>query len=260
MKNKYLIYIGIFLFAGIWACSNDAVYYDANQKRSIYFTWDRYNSASKVTSDTVFFSFALYNETEYEYKIPVKAIGMPLDEDREYEVEVVADSSTAIQDKHFKFGKLVVPKNEVDGVLSLVLERTDDIMNSPVYLYLRFKENNNFKPIADNYYRLSIVDGALPAPQWWMPNFLGVYEKNNDRLYRKLLEYFWQLEDIKPIFYAEAVEEYGLYLERAPATFYRVKGNIIWINYVFKPAYVYYSDPENTYEGFNMVNPDSYIR
>lgn len=28
MRNKYLLYIGIFLCMGIWACSNDAVYYD----------------------------------------------------------------------------------------------------------------------------------------------------------------------------------------------------------------------------------------
>lgn len=62
MRNKYLLYIGIFLCMGIWACSNDAVYYDVNQKRSIYFTWDRYNSVTKTASDTVFFSFALYNE------------------------------------------------------------------------------------------------------------------------------------------------------------------------------------------------------
>ena len=54
MRNKYLLYIGIFLCMGIWACSNDAVYYDVNQKRSIYFTWDRYNSVTKTASDTVF--------------------------------------------------------------------------------------------------------------------------------------------------------------------------------------------------------------
>lgn len=260
MKNKYLVYIGMFLFTLAWACSNDAVYYDANQKRSIYFTWDRYNSLEKRKSDTVSFSFVLYNATEYEYKIPIKVIGMPLNEDSEYEVELVADSSTAVQDKHFKFAKLVIPKNEVDGELTLVLERTEDIMDNPVYLYLRFKENDNFKPIANNFYRLSVVDGTLPAPQWWAPNYLGVYAQNNDRLYRKMLEYFWQLEELKPIFYAEKVEEYGVYLEKAPAGFYQVAGNIIWINYVFKPAYDFYSDPANTYEGFNMVNPDRFIR
>ena len=260
MRNKYLLYIGIFLCMGIWACSNDAVYYDVKQKRSIYFTWDRYNSVTKTASDTVFFSFALYNETEYEYRVPIKVAGMPLGEELTYEVEVVADSSTAKYDKHFKFGKLVIPKNEVEGYLSIILDRTEDIMDHPVILYLKFKENDYFKPIANNYYRLSVVDGALPEPQWWAPNFLGVYARNNDRLYRKMLEYFWQLEELKPIFYKEKVEEYGLYLEYAKAGFYQVKGNIIWINYVFKPAYDFYTDPANTYEGFDMVNPDRFIR
>jgi lipoprotein len=260
MKNKYLIYIGIFLVTGMWACSNDAVYYDAGQKRSIYFMWDRLDAVEKTAVDTVFFSFALYNETEIEYKIPVKVIGMPMGVDCTYEVEAVVDSSTAVLGKHFKFGKLVIPKNEVEGELSLVLERTDDIMDSPVYLYLKFKENDDFKPIADDYFRMSIVDGALPAPQWWAANYLGVYAQNNDRLYRKMLEYFWQLEELKPIFYADAVAEYGLYLEDAPAGFYQRAGNIIWINYVFKPAYDFYSDPANTYEGFAMVNPDRFIR
>ena len=132
MRNKYLLYIGIFLCMGIWACSNDAVYYDVNQKRSIYFTWDRYNSVTKTASDTVFFSFALYNETEYEYRVPIKVAGMPLGEELTYEVEVVADSSTAKYDKHFKFGKLVIPKNEVEGYLSIILDRTEDIMDHPV--------------------------------------------------------------------------------------------------------------------------------
>lgn len=35
---------------------------------------------------------------------------------------------------------------------------------------------------------------------------------------------------------------------------------MIWIKYVLKPAYEYYSDPENTYEGFAMVDPDRFIR
>lgn len=36
--------------------------------------------------------------------------------------------------------------------------------------------------------------------------------------------------------------------------------NMIWIKYVLKPAYEYYRDPVNTYEGFAMVDPDRFIR
>lgn len=35
MMTKYLIYTGIFLLLG--ACSNKAIYYNPDQKRSIYF-------------------------------------------------------------------------------------------------------------------------------------------------------------------------------------------------------------------------------
>lgn len=38
MATKYLIYTGIFLLLG--ACSNKAIYYNPDQKRSIYFNWD----------------------------------------------------------------------------------------------------------------------------------------------------------------------------------------------------------------------------
>ena len=258
MATKYLIYTGIFLLLG--ACSNKAIYYNPDQKRSIYFNWELSKYISNVVPDTVFFSFAIYEEKEVEYHIPVKSMGMPVDEDQHFELEVVEDSTTAEFGKHYEFGTLIIPKNEVEGILSLKLKRTEDLMNHPVLLYLKFRENDYFKPIANNYYRLSVVDGALPEPQWWAPNFLGVYARNNDRLYRKMLEYFWQLEELKPIFYKEKVEEYGLYLEYAKAGFYQVKGNIIWINYVFKPAYDFYTDPANTYEGFDMVNPDRFIR
>ena len=71
MMTKYLIYTGIFLLLG--ACSNKAIYYNPDQKRSIYFNWDLNKYVSNVAPDTVFFSFAIYEEKEVEYRIPVKS-------------------------------------------------------------------------------------------------------------------------------------------------------------------------------------------
>ena len=59
MMTKYLIYTGIFLLLG--ACSNKAIYYNPDQKRSIYFNWDLNKYVSNVAPDTVFFSFAIYD-------------------------------------------------------------------------------------------------------------------------------------------------------------------------------------------------------
>ncbi|RHR82857.1 DUF4843 domain-containing protein [Odoribacter sp. AF15-53] len=258
MKFKYLIYLGITLLLG--ACSNRAIFYDPDQKRSIYFYWDLSKFVSHVAPDTMFFSFAIYEGKECEYHIPVKSMGMPVDKDQHFDVEIVSDSTTAELGKHYEFSSLIIPKNEVDGILSLKLKRTEDIVDHPVILYLRFKENDNFKPMEDDYYCLSIIDGKLAVPVWWYAVYFGEYNNNNDRLYLKILENFWALEELKPMFYAEKVKEYGQYLEKAPAGFFQFPGNIIWIKYVFKPAYDFYCDPANTYEGFAMVNPDRFIR
>ena len=67
MMTKYLIYTGIFLLLG--ACSNKAIYYNPDQKRSIYFNWDLSNYVSNVAPDTVFFSFAIYEEKEVEINV-----------------------------------------------------------------------------------------------------------------------------------------------------------------------------------------------
>lgn len=258
MKFKYLIYLGITLLLG--ACSNEAIFYDPDQKRSIYFYWDLSKYADNVVPDTIPFSFAIYEGKECEYHIPVKSMGMPVDKDQYFDVEIVSDSTTAEFGKHYEFVSLIIPKNEVNGILSLKLRRTKDIVDHPVILYLRFKENENFRPMEGDHYCLSIIDGKLAAPSWWAPFYFGEYKNDNDKLYLKLLENFWALEDLKPVFYAEKVKEYGRYLENAPATFFQLPGNIIWIKYVFKPAYDFYSDPANTYEGFAMVNPDRFIR
>lgn len=258
MTIKYLIYIGVFLLLG--ACSNSVIYYNPNQKRSIYFDWDLSKYTANVAPDTVFFSFAIYEEKEVEYCIPVKVIGMPINEDQYFELEIVEDSTTAEYGKHYEFGMLNIPKNEVNGILSLKLNRTEDIMNHPVFLYLKFKENDYFKPMENDHYFLSITDGKLAKPAWWSDYYFGVYNNNNDKLYLKILENFWALEELKPVFYAEKVKEYGKYLEDAPTAFFQLPGNMIWIKYVLKPAYEYYSDPVNTYEGFAMVNPDRFIR
>lgn len=173
MMTKYLIYTGIFLLLG--ACSNKAIYYNPDQKRSIYFNWDLNKYVSNVAPDTVFFSFAIYEEKEVEYRIPVKSMGMSVDEDQCFELEVVEDSTTAEFGKHYEFGTLIIPKNEVEGVLPLKLKRTEDLMNHPVLLYLKFRENDYFRPMEGDHYCLSIIDGKLAKPAWWTSYYLGEY-------------------------------------------------------------------------------------
>lgn len=260
MKKEYFVILNLFvLFLG-WSCSNKALVYNPDQKRSVYFCKDAGRYALGMMPDTVLFSFAAFEESEYQYDIPVKFIGMPVKEDLECEVEVITDSTTAESGKHFEIKKLIFSKGKVEGTLSIMLKRTEDIMNHPVIIYLKLKENDDFIPMENEYFRLSVVDGVLVAPIWWTTYYLGEYANGNHKLYQKILENYWKLEELKPVFYTETVKEYGKYLEKAPAAFFQQSGNMVWIKYVFKPAYEFYSDPANTYEGFDMIDPDSYIR
>lgn len=260
MKKEYFVILNLFvLFLG-WSCSNKALVYNPDQKRSVYFYKDTRRYVAGVVPDTVEFSFAAFEESEYQYDIPVKFIGTPVAEDLECKVEVMADSTTAEEGKHFEIKKLIFPKGEVEGTLSVRLRRTEDIMNRPVIIYLKLKENDDFIPMEGEHFRLSVVDGELVAPIWWTTYYLGEYANGNHKLYQKILENYWMLEELKPVFYAETVKEYGKYLEKAPVGFFQQLGNMVWIKYVFKPAYEFYSDPANTYEGFDMIDPDSYIR
>lgn len=52
----------------------------------------------------------------------------------------------------------------------------------------------------------------------------------------------------------------GSFWKMPQQLFFQMPGNMIWIKYVLKPAYEYYRDPVNTYEGFAMVDPDRFIR
>lgn len=260
MRNRYLVITNVILLLLSFACSNKGIMYDPAQKRSIYFYKDVSHYITGVVPDTVQFSFAAMDESMYQYDIPVKFIGMPADVELTCDVEIVPDSTTAVRGKHFEMGKAIFSKNKVDGILSIQLFRTEDLMGQTVTLYFRLKEDDYFVPMENAYFLLSITDGVLVAPSWWPAGYFGVYENNNHLLYRKILENYWELETLKPVFYTETVKEYGRYLEKAPVGFFQLPGNMIWIKYVLKPAYEFYCDPANTYEGFTMENPDSFIR
>lgn len=214
-----------------------------------------------VKNDSSEFSFAYYEDSTYIYKFPVKYTGMPVNENTEFAVKILSDSSSAVIHKHYDIGKLQISPDTKECFLSFELYRTEDIMENPVNIKFRLEENENFKPLHVFSHNLIVVDGILPAPPWWdiAKFYLGEYKNNNHKLYRKILEYYWLLEKDKPVFYAETLKQYGRYLENAPAGFYQKNNTIIWVKYVLKPAYEYFSDPEHTYEGFSMVNPDRFI-
>lgn len=231
-----------------FSCSDDDLMYDVHQKRSIYF--DRENKV-----DTIFFSFVSVEGDSYNYQIPIKAIGKPVHEIQKPVVSVITDSMTAREGMHYVIGEMVIPADSIRGFLSIQLKKTEEMKKQSYSLYLRFVENEYFKPIADDNYILSITDGEYTRPDWWKDADLGTFSSG---LFKRILEKYWELEEVRPVEYAYFEENYGRLLENAPAWFWSNQYPTIWVKFVLKPVYEYYQ--EHPTEGVNMPNPDKFLK
>ena len=65
MKDKRVIWLILSMLVCGWACSDKTIIYNPEQKRSIYFYKDVNRYASGVVPDTIEFSFAALEESEY---------------------------------------------------------------------------------------------------------------------------------------------------------------------------------------------------
>lgn len=249
MKKFTWMSCAILVAALIISCSDDDLMYDVYQKRSIYF--DRGNT----DSDTTFFSFVTVEEDSYDYGTRVGVIGKPIGEPQRFVVAVVVDSTTARENEHYAIGELLIPADSVWGTLHIRLNRTGEMLERAFLLYLQFMENEYFRPAANNRFILSIADGEYTRPDWWKDADLGTFSSD---LFKRILEKYWELEDIRPVEYAYFEENYGRILENAPAWFWSNQYPTLWVKYVLKPVYEYYQD--NPTEGVNMPNPDKLLK
>lgn len=247
MKKIVLICCTIILALITFSCSDDDLMYDIHQKRSVYF--DRTNKV-----DTVFFSFVSVEGDSYNYQIPIKTIGKPVHEIQKPTVSVVTDSTTAQEEVHYVIGEISIPADSVRGFLNIQLKKTEEMKKKSCHLYLRFAENEYFKPIANDDYILSVTDGEYTRPDWWKDSDLGTFSSG---LFKRILEKYWELEKLRPVEYAYFEENYGRLLENAPAWFWSGEYPAIWVKYVFKPVYEYYQ--EHPTEGVHMKNPDAFL-
>lgn len=246
MRKIYFAGWIIWIALTAYAC-HDKLMYDTAQKRSIYFEREKKNNP-------VHFSFISEEGDTFDYAIPLKTVGMPVASEQTASVTVVADSSTAKEGVHYRITEPVIASGAVTAQLIVTLFRTPDMLNKPFVLYLRFEENDYFKPMDADDFVLHITDGEYTRPKWWKDADLGNFSSG---LFKRILEKYWELEEIRPVEYLFFEEEYGRLLENAPDWFWSGTYKTIWVKYVLKPVWEYYQ--ENPTEGVNMVNPDKHV-
>ena len=171
---------GIALLMLLFACQQNEVM-DYQLDGRVYF--HEYTSSSSVETKITQknFSFALQTSSLMvdTFKIQVQLMGNLSDNDRSFTAQVVADSSTAIADTHFKLLDGVMKANEYLSYLPVVLYRTEDTKEKEVSVLLQLTDSGELAPgnAKDITFRLTWGD-ILLRPDNWPEYFFGVYSKN----------------------------------------------------------------------------------
>ncbi len=228
-----------------------------------YMTYEPQADGTYFKDDSTSFSFGVtpVEITTHTLEIPVYVLGTVPHVDRDFAVEAVADSSTAVEGVQYTIGRTVIPADSVRGYIPVTINRNKlegSYSEGYVYyqLYLRLKENENFHPTlsSDEQYFKVKFSNAVDRPEWyvdgqkhteenkkWPTERLGIWHPFK---LIKMVEYFHNCKTIVPAIYKEMVELYGENLEHIEAGdthSYATTFN----NYVYKPMYDYFSDSAN---------------
>lgn len=181
---KKIIYFLAFLSCSlaIFSCDQD-VDFPYERKDGLHFrhfTVD-YNG-KRIYRDSTIYSFGLKNDTILidTLKMVVELVGKPSKIDRKYLVEIMTDSTTAVEGVHYKpFNKEQVfrANKRVDTLrIPIIRENLNrDYLNPKnERLDLRITENGDFTTGLTRGVRAKVVmNDCMVEPEWWEGNFHG---------------------------------------------------------------------------------------
>lgn len=126
------------------------------------------------------YSFALQHSSLLEDTLYIKVLlmGCLADYNRTFQVVAIPDSTTAVCPTHYEILEGLIPANEYEGYLPVLIKRTEDTKEQSVTLYLEI--TNDGELAAGNsdaiHFRLSWGD-ILMRPTHW-PYYFGAYSNN----------------------------------------------------------------------------------
>lgn len=259
MKKQHYIYLLLTLLLGsLYSCDNGALMYDPKQPGTIFFERGKEN-------DIPICSFVFETEDELEVKIPIKLMGMPRDYDRPLKIKVLQDTLKkqvvggityevvpAEYETDFTFVNTLFPADSVSMTLVVKVKRPQ-VVDKYKSILLEIESSEDVIPLYGNYYRLFILDGEPALPRWWNnggngTSFISGWQfyigKFYPDKYRRMLQYYWEMELSSPIFFDYALKTYGKFLDDKSMTagFYQKDSPAVWAKYVLCPLYNYYKE------------------
>ncbi len=223
-----------------------------------YMKYDVSRSGIYFTKDTLTYSFGVtpVEQKTYEYRVPIALMGAPVGQERNFVVEVIADSTTAIEGEQYILGKPVVPADSIGGYIPVTILR-DGLAGDHKVGYSRYKlglrllPGNGFEPTLETprHTRVFRFDNAVEQPEWlgahgqkiWIEKDLGKWHPLKLIV---MVDFYHEIDKIQPETYVKLVKEYGENLERNEfGDFYKYRATIR--KFVFDKTYKYFQNPAN---------------
>jgi hypothetical protein len=145
---RYKIIFLLLVVTGLYtACKKSELtkFYEAD---NVYIYKDAFNTSR----DSILFSFAIRPAflTVDTVKVPLRIMGSAQDRDRQVTVQVLADSSTAQQDRDFVILPTIIKAGEFTGFVPVLVKRSAAMKTAELRLMIQIGESADFKPGVPN--------------------------------------------------------------------------------------------------------------
>lgn len=183
------------------ACSKEEISSDYKGEQSVYFIYN----ANAVNSgiDSLSYTFVEKNSSVIQDTVwlPVRIGGKTADHDRQIDLAVVADKTTAIADVHYRLLSYSIPKDSFSTSLGVVLLRDSSLRDTAVVLTLNLQPGKEFPAqmkdtlMADGTYynrqqaRIIFTDRLIKPSNWesYLVTFFGAYSETKLRFIASVL-------------------------------------------------------------------------
>lgn len=145
------------------SCSKDDYLRYDTQQASLRFFYE------EARIDSISYSFALHpGVNEDELEIPVKLIGIPIQTDRQFAVEMVASESSSGATANFEISECILRANSINGMMKVRVKKTDNLETETIHVKFRLCGDDNFMagPINQGTFIIELT-GQLIKPTVW---------------------------------------------------------------------------------------------
>ena len=150
---KYIFQGGLYLLLGLLSVSCE---------KTTYPEYDTAFSGIYFEEDSIRYSFGVtpLSTSSYIMELPVKIMGTPTKQRRTFQVEVIANKTTAEVNVHYKMpAECVIEADSVKGILPLEVLRNDLGDTDSYQVTFKLKKTETFTPVSEAGERYTDEEG-----------------------------------------------------------------------------------------------------